>query len=75
MVESGANVNAQTKYDETPLMNASQYTCLGIVQYLVENGAQIDKMDYEGKTALTFFSESKRESEQKEQIQIIEFLI
>ena len=50
LVQAGANVNAKTIYEETPLHLAVMDRNLSIMKYLLENGAQIDPKDTDGKT-------------------------
>jgi hypothetical protein len=52
-VEKGANLETAC-FDKTPLMYAVKYGHLEMVKYLLEKGADINKVSVEGKTALDY---------------------
>lgn len=52
-VEKGANLELAC-FDKTPLMYAVKYGHLEMAKYLLEKGADIDKISVEGKTALDY---------------------
>lgn len=52
LVNHGANINAVSDTGSTPVRSACFMTHLDIVQYLVENGADIRKANYNGGTCL-----------------------
>lgn len=52
-VEKGANIELAC-FDKTPLMYAVKYGHLKMVKYLLEKGADINKVSVEGKTALDY---------------------
>ncbi|MFY0602857.1 MAG: ankyrin repeat domain-containing protein [Flavobacteriaceae bacterium] len=52
-VEKGANIELAC-FDKTPLMYAVKYGHLKMVKYLLDNGADINKVSVEGKTALDY---------------------
>ena len=54
LVENGADVNARTTENCTPLMRASFKGCYGVLNFLVEHGADIDLQDKHGDTALHY---------------------
>src|SRR5262245_35542407 len=45
LLAKGANVNAKTRYDQTPLMFAAEKGHLEIVRILIEAGADINATD------------------------------
>lgn len=52
LVENGADVNAVTKYLETPLMEAASSGNLELVKYLVAKGADVTMKNKFGQTAM-----------------------
>ena len=53
LVEGGQNVNPRSRWQEsTPLMEAAWKGHTECVEYLIQNGAQLDLMDRDGMTAL-----------------------
>lgn len=52
LVEAGADVNTKDRWGHTPLMRASIGAYMGIVKFLLKNGAGIEEKNDEGKTAL-----------------------
>ena len=52
LVEDGADVNAVTKYLETPLMEAASSGNLELVKFLVGKGADVQKKNKFGQTAM-----------------------
>lgn len=52
-VEKGANLELAC-FDKTPLMYAVKYGHIEMAKYLLEKGADIDKISVEGKTALDY---------------------
>jgi len=52
-VEKGANLELAC-FDKTPLMYAVKYGHLNMVKYLLEKGADINKVSVEGKTAFDY---------------------
>jgi ankyrin repeat protein len=53
MISKGADVNASHgKYGWTPLMIASEYSHIGPINLLLDNGADINARDLSGETAL-----------------------
>ena len=52
LVESGADVNARTIIENTPLMVACYHGHLSVVTYLIEKGAFMDLQNKDGNTAL-----------------------
>lgn len=75
LIDSRVNIDIAPFRGTTPLMIASLYGHLDVVKCLVENGAQVNRMDQDGKTALFHFEELKTESEQINQIEIIKYLV
>ena len=71
LVKFGANVNAKDRLwgDTTALMYASKYNKLAIVKFLVENGAKVNAIDNDKRTALMYAS-SKCED-----IKIVHYLL
>ena len=54
LISSGANVNARTGCLSSPLMKASEMNSINIVNFLIENGANINYQNKEGLTALHY---------------------
>ena len=54
LVEFGADINKENKYDQTPLFNACKSGNKDLVEYLVEYGANIKKENEYGKTPRNF---------------------
>ena len=54
LLEKGAEVNAQTHLNRTPLMLASQNDHVNLVTCLLENGANVHLQDADGHTALHY---------------------
>ena len=54
MIENGADINACTNDDYTPLMIAAQKGDINAVASLVECGANVHHRDRDGRTALHF---------------------
>ena len=52
LIDGGANVNVQDKYEHTPLMIYVLKANRDIVSYLVAHGADVHRKDSEGRTAL-----------------------
>ena len=50
MIKAGADVNAQDNYDWTPLHYASALNFPQVVKLLVDNGADLEARDRDGKT-------------------------
>ncbi len=65
LVENGVDVNAQTIRCETPLMFANENGNLNVVQYLVENGAQVDEVDSVNNDGETSLFHNQSEEQQK----------
>ena len=54
LVKNGADVNAHTFHNETPLMLASRDGHVNVVTFLIKHGADVDLQDKDGNTALHF---------------------
>ena len=52
LIENGANVNATTNDNCTPLMIASKYDDLRVINLLIKHGANVELQDKDGRTAL-----------------------
>ena len=52
MVEAGMPVDIVDKDDKTALMSAARYNKTDVVRFLLEKGANVDKQDHRGWTAL-----------------------
>lgn len=52
ILDSGIDVNTKDKDGKTPLMHASNYGCIDIVQVLIERGANYNARDNENNIAL-----------------------
>jgi ankyrin repeat protein len=52
LLENGADANATTVIDTTPLLAAAQTGHLDVIQYLIDAGATIDHADVKGNTPL-----------------------
>ncbi|WP_339613613.1 ankyrin repeat domain-containing protein [uncultured Rubinisphaera sp.] len=63
LIEAGANVNAKSEKQVTPLHEAVRLDNLKIARLLLENGADIQAKDYEGKTPLQQASETDNAEE------------
>jgi ankyrin repeat protein len=64
LLQCGANVNAQTKEQLTPLCIASEYRKLEIAQLLLDHAAKVDAFDDIGQTPLHIVSRSDKISEE-----------
>lgn len=53
LVEKGANIDLQTQYGETPLMQASKHGNPKVFRFLIEHGADLYLPDQFGNTMLT----------------------
>ncbi len=51
LIKKGANIEAQNKYQNTPLIVASLNGCLEVVKFLIEKGANIEANGNYGSTA------------------------
>ncbi len=65
------NINVFTDQGLTALKLATMHDHINVV-YLVEHGAQVDKINKEGKTALMYFRNQREK--QSTQLQIVELL-
>ena len=63
-----ANINARDNFKWTPLHHACHSGQLNVVEFLIENGAEIDAATMNGGTPLTRAIESSREH-------VVEYLI
>ena len=54
LVKNGADVDACTNDNCTPLMTASEYGHVNVVTFLLEHGAKMDLQDRKGNTALHY---------------------
>ena len=54
LIKNGADVNAHTFHNETPLMLASRDGHVNVVTFLIEHGADVDLQDKDGDTALHY---------------------
>ncbi len=54
LLDAGANINARTKDNVTPLMLAANSAKLRLVKFLIEKGADIHSVDNNGKTAYDY---------------------
>jgi ankyrin repeat protein len=54
LVEHGATIDVKDKRGMTPLMNAAFYKHFDVVEYLLANGANVNEVGPEKKTALHF---------------------
>ena len=54
MIKNGGDVNARDYGDKTPLITASKNHNINLVTFLIENGANMDLQDIDGKTALHY---------------------
>merc|ERR1719367_39944 len=63
MIESGADINTISLYNgNTPLIVASQYGQEGIVEYLIQNKANLEAQNNEGKSSLMVAKENGHET-------------
>jgi ankyrin repeat protein len=63
LISRGVDVNTARKNRETALMGASKYSNLELCRFLVDKGAQKDKKDKNGKTALDYAKERNHNRE------------
>jgi ankyrin repeat protein len=54
LIESGADVNVQDGYKNTPLHDAAAMGNVEVVRMLLDHGANIDVIDENGKTPLDY---------------------
>ena len=54
LIKNGADVNAHTFHNETPLMLASRDGHVNVVTFLIKHGADVDLQDKDGDTALHY---------------------
>ena len=54
LIKNGADVNAHTFRNETPLMLASRDDHVNVVTFLIKHGADVDLQDKDGDTALHY---------------------
>jgi ankyrin repeat protein len=59
LIEAGANINDQNKFNYTPLMIASINNRLNMVKLLIENGADVNAKNKYGKTAFIYAYNSR----------------
>ena len=59
LVENGADINAETKYKSTALMDLSLLGRFAMVKYLVENKANVNAQSIYGETALMKASKAR----------------
>ena len=62
LVEAGHDVNQRDGEKGTPLMWAAGKGHTDCVEYLLQNGAQVDLKDWDGKTALKLASQQGHDS-------------
>jgi ankyrin repeat protein len=67
LIASGANVNALTQDNSTPLHSAARMCNLEFAKLLLENGAQVDARDSDGKTPADWCRELNAENADKMQ--------
>ena len=58
LIKNGADVNAHTFHNETPLMLASRDDHVNVVTFLIKHGADVDLQDKDGDTALHYAASS-----------------
>ena len=58
LIKNGADVNAHTFHNETPLMLASHDDHVNVVTFLIKHGADVDLQDKDGDTALHYAASS-----------------
>ena len=58
LIKNGADVNAHTFHNETPLMLASRDGHVNVVTFLIKHGADVDLQDKDGDTALHYAASS-----------------
>ena len=58
LIKAGADVNAHTFHNETPLMLASRDGHVNVVTFLIKHGADVDLQDKDGDTALHYAASS-----------------
>ena len=58
LIKNGADVNAHTFRNETPLMLASRDDHVNVVTFLIKHGADVDLQDKDGDTALHYAASS-----------------
>ncbi|XP_073228584.1 ankyrin repeat domain-containing protein 16-like [Porites lutea] len=58
LIKDGADVNAHTFHNETPLMLASRDGHVNVVTFLIKHGADVDLQDKDGDTALHYAASS-----------------
>lgn len=73
-VSQGAQINAQNREGISPLMMASRWGHSGVVQWLIENGADINLTDEHGQQAVHYAVENYLVQEDK-RIQVLQSLI
>ena len=54
LISKGCNVNSRDKLGRTPLMDAAEIGSVGVIDVLIENGAEVDSEDKERHTALSY---------------------
>ena len=73
LISKGANVNAKTDYNETPLMFAAENFSLESSELFVSSGADVNAKDKTGKTALHYAVQSHNDPFTNDDI--IKFLV
>ena len=58
LLDKGADVNARSKGDVTPLMFASLAGQVAVVKQLLDQGARVDARDEQGRSALFYAAAS-----------------
>ena len=58
LIKNGADVNAHTFHNETPLMLASRDDHVNVVTFLIKHGADVDLQDKDGDIALHYAASS-----------------
>ncbi len=62
LIQKGANPNTKMNFDLTPLLIATKFQKVGVLQLLIKSKANLDHSDQEGFTALHFAVQNRDEA-------------